>query len=167
MNVALSPSQYAHNGNAQINGPLQTEVGASILLAEPRLSGSKNFGLWVTSRFDGRAISSHHSPGERPRYPLPFDQKTEELCRFQFNLPAVGSFLVHSRSCPDYRLLTESPSASNALREKAMAPACRSDVVTHAFHECDDFLLAQLGALRSASFHLRRLARAALRKDIA
>ena len=29
LNVAPSPSQYAHNGNAQINGPLQKEVGAN------------------------------------------------------------------------------------------------------------------------------------------
>jgi cytoskeletal protein CcmA (bactofilin family) len=28
VNVAPSPSQYAHNGNAQINGPLEKEVGA-------------------------------------------------------------------------------------------------------------------------------------------
>ena len=30
-----------------------------LLLAEPRLSGSKNFGLWVASRFDG---PSHQLP---------------------------------------------------------------------------------------------------------
>jgi hypothetical protein len=30
--------------------------------------------------------------------------------------------------------------ASNALREKATAPACRSDVVTHAFHDVTTFL---------------------------
>jgi cytoskeletal protein CcmA (bactofilin family) len=28
VNVAPSPSQYAHNGTAQINGPLEKEVGA-------------------------------------------------------------------------------------------------------------------------------------------
>ena len=44
------------------------------------------------------------------------------------------------RSCPDYGPLRKALAPPNALREKATAPACRSDVVTHAFHDVATFL---------------------------
>ena len=41
---------------------------------------------------------------------------------------------------PRLRPSNGSPAPPNALREKATAPACRSDVVTHAFHDVATFL---------------------------
>src|ERR1700729_904447 len=56
------------------------------------------------------------------------------------SLPSSSRHDRPGRSCPDYGPLTENPSATKCAREKATAPACRSDVVTQAFHDVATFL---------------------------